>query len=334
MTLQLSNLPRRAKDFLMVGADVLVLPFALWSAVALRTGQWSLDPGPPWWAYMATVAVSVPLFLRQGLYRAVVRFLETRAFLTVVGVALSAALLFSLLMVALGSPGIPLTGYVIYALLSASYAVLARFLARQLLRKEQAAPRRRPVAVYGAGDAGRQLVQALRQAPDFRPVLMIDDNKALRGRTMMGLPVIAPPDLPSAVERLGIKIVIVAIPSLTPGRRAELLRQLEPLELDVRLLPGMSNLVSGSVGLSDVRRVSPEDLLGRDAVQLDNLGLHQLLQDRVVLVTGAGGSIGSELCRQIALIGPARLVCLVTTTSLTTTPTSPSARPAPTSAAS
>ena len=309
MTLQLSNLPRRAKDFLMVGADVLVLPFALWSAVALRTGQWSLDPGPPWWAYAATVLVSVPLFLRQGLYRAVVRYLETRAFLTVVGVALTAALLFSLLMVALGSPGIPLTGYVIYALLSASYAVVARFLARQLLRKEQAAPRRRPVAVYGAGNAGRQLVQALRQAPDFRPVLMIDDNKALRGRTMMGLPVVGLPDLPAAVERLGIKIVIVAIPSLTPGRRAELLRQLEPLELDVRLLPGMANLISGSVGLSDVRRVSPEDLLGRDAVQLDNAGLHQLLQDRVVLVTGAGGSIGSELCRQIALIGPARLVC-------------------------
>jgi FlaA1/EpsC-like NDP-sugar epimerase len=309
MPLQLSHLPQRAKSFLMAGTDFLVLPFALWSAVVLRTGQLNLDPGPPWWAYLATVLVSVPLFLRRGLYRAVVRYLETRAFLAVVGAALSAALLFSVLMLALGSPGIPLTSYVIYALLSASYAVLARVLARQVLRKEQAAPRRRPVAVYGAGDAGRQLVQALRQAPDFKPVLMIDDNRALRGRTMLGLSVIAPLDLPSAVERLGIKIVIVAIPSLTPGQRAELLRKLEPLELDVRLLPDISNLIGSSVGLSDVRRVSPEDLLGRDAVQLDNAGLDRLLKDRVVMVTGAGGSIGSELCRQIALIGPLRLLC-------------------------
>jgi FlaA1/EpsC-like NDP-sugar epimerase len=309
MILQLSKLPRVAKDLLMVGADVLVLPVALWSAVVLRTGQWSLEPGPPWWAYVATVVVSVPVFLRQGLYRAVVRYLETRAFLTVVGAALAASALFTAVMLALDTPGIPLSAYVIYALLSASYAVLMRVLGRQVLRKEQSPYDRRPVAIFGAGDAGRQLAQALRQAPDFKPVLLIDDNAKLQGRTMIGLPVMAVADLPAAVERLGVKMVIVAIPSLTPGQRAELLRRLEPLELDVRLLPSMSDLIrGGDFGPSNLRRVSPEDLLGRDAVHLDNAGLQLLLQHRVVMVTGAGGSIGSELCRQIAAFRPSRVV--------------------------
>jgi FlaA1/EpsC-like NDP-sugar epimerase len=311
VNIQLSTLPRAAKDFLMVGADMLVLPVALWSAIALRTGQWSLDPGPPWWAYAATVLVSVPLFLRQGLYRAVVRYLETRAFLTVVGAALAAAVFFTLLMWALGSPGIPMTAYAIYALLSASYAVLARVIARQLLRQKKGAPRRESVAVYGAGAAGRQLVQALRQAPDFRPVLWVDDNPKLHGRSMIGLPIVSSTDLPAAAERLAVRVLIVAIPSLTPGQRAELLQRLEPLQLDVRLIPSVSDMLGRSdLGLTDMRRVSPEDLLGRDAVQLDNAGLRLLLAQRVVLVTGAGGSIGSELCRQIVEFNPLRLVCL------------------------
>jgi FlaA1/EpsC-like NDP-sugar epimerase len=308
MAFQLTQLPKSAKNLLMVVGDVLVLPLALWSAIALRLGQWGLDAGPPWWAYAVTVVVSLPIFLRQGLYRAVVRYLETRAFLAVIGASLAAAFVFSLLMILLDAPGIPKTAYVIYAVLSASYAVLARLLARQLLRKTGARPPRQRVAIYGAGSAGRQLVQALRQAPEFRPVVLIDDNAKLQGRTLMGLPIYSSVDLPAVANRFELGTVIVAIPSLSPGQRAALLRRLEPLNIEVRLLPGVADLIRGDVGAADVRQVSPEDLLGRDAVHLDDAGLQQLLRGRVVMVTGAGGSIGSELCRQIAHYRPQRLL--------------------------
>jgi len=305
---QLTQLPKAAKNLLMVVADVLVLPLALWSAIALRLGQWRLEMGPPWWVYALAVLISLPIFLRQGLYRAVVRYLETRAFVAVIGASLAAASVFSVLMIILDAPGIPKTAYVIYAVLSASYAVLTRLLARQLLRGTGARPERQAVAIYGAGHAGRQLVQALRQAPEFRPAVLIDDNPRLHGRTLMGLPVYSSADLPAMAKRLELGTLIIAIPSLSPGQRAALLRRLEPLNLEVRLLPGVADLIRGDVGASDVRHVSPEDLLGRDAVQLDDAGLQKLLRDRTVMVTGAGGSIGSELCRQIARYRPQVLV--------------------------
>jgi FlaA1/EpsC-like NDP-sugar epimerase len=305
---ELTQLPKVAKNLLMVVADVIVLPLALWSAIALRLGQWRLEAGPPWWVYVMAVALSLPIFLQQGLYRAVVRYLETRAFVAVIGASLAAAIVFTLLMITLDAPGIPKTAYVIYAVLSAGYAVLARLLARQLLRSTGARPERQAVAIYGAGYAGRQLVQALRQAPEFRPVVVVDDNPRLHGRTLMGLPVYSSVDFPAVAKRLQLATVIVAIPSLSPGQRAALLRRLEPLNIEVRLLPGMADLVRGDVSAADVRHVSPEDLLGRDAVQLDDAGLRNLLRGRVVMVTGAGGSIGSELCRQIARYRPQRLV--------------------------
>jgi FlaA1/EpsC-like NDP-sugar epimerase len=142
----LVRLPQQAKNFIMVGADAIVLPLALWSALALRLGSLSFDPLPPWWAYAATVVVTLPIFLRQGLYRAVIRYLETRAFTAVIGASLAAAAVFSVLMVALDAPGIPATALVIYGVLSASYAVLARLIARELLRGADGRPARQSTA--------------------------------------------------------------------------------------------------------------------------------------------------------------------------------------------
>lgn len=294
----------------MVATDVVVLPFALWSAVALRLGELHLVDGPPWWCYVLTIAVSLPIFLRLGLYRAVVRYLESRAFVAVFAASLLAAVVFSLITMLLGSPGIPRTALVIYGVLSAGYVVLTRLIARQLLRSDRKQPSRLPVAVYGAGVAGRQLVQALRHASEFRPVALIDDNPSLRGRTLMGVPVYSGLELADIAKARELSAVIVAIPSLSAGQRAALLRRLEPLNLEVRLLPSMADLIRGEADVADVRHVSPEDLLGRDAVLLDDAGLHKLIRDRVVLVTGAGGSIGSELCRQITRFQPQTLVML------------------------
>jgi FlaA1/EpsC-like NDP-sugar epimerase len=305
------QLSQTSKALLIVAADVVVLPFALWSAIALRLGQVHFDAGPPWWAYVLTVVVSLPIFLTQGLYRAVIRYMESRAFAAIIGASLSAAVVFAMTIVVLDVAGIPRTALVIYTLLSASYATAARLLARQWLRRvERRGVTRQAVAIYGAGNAGRQLVQALRVSRQYEPVVWIDDAGALQGRNLMGMPVRSSLDLRLLTERYHLQAVIVAIPSLTPGQRSVLLRRLETLGIAVRLVPGLVDLLKGDVGLSDLRHVEPEDLLGRDAVHLDETVLHDFLRGRVVMVTGAGGSIGSELCRQIARFGPAKLVLL------------------------
>jgi FlaA1/EpsC-like NDP-sugar epimerase len=306
---RLTQLPRRAKGAFMLAADIVVLPLALWSAVALRMGEWDFRPGPPTWAYLLTVVVSLPVFLRMGLYRAVVRYLESRALVTVVFAAMLAAVVFSAAVLALSAPGIPGTALVIYAVLSSGYVVLARLMARQYLAQVEGRDQQsQSLAIYGAGSAGRQLLQALRLTHEFQPVAWIDDNPELQGRTLMGLRVHSALDLPAMVQERGIDAVIVAIPSLSPGRSSALLRRLEPLKVKVRLLPRMVDLVRGEVDITDVRDVSPEDLLGRDPVQLDTTALKGFLDGRVILITGAGGSIGSELCRQIATYGPRCMV--------------------------
>lgn len=309
MLRQLINLPQSAKILLIVAGDVLVLPLALWSAVALRLGELPLMNGPPVWAYLLAVALTLPLFLHFGLYRAVIRYLEARAFLLVIGVALGAAGLFGILSLALEIPGIPRSALIIYAVMSAGYATLARLLARQVLRVTSLSPRvGQSVVIYGAGAAGRQLAQALRAGPEYRPKVFVDDNIALQGRSIMGLAVHSSQDLAALVEQYELDTVIVAIPSLTAGQRAELLRRLRPLNISVRLVPGMADLIRNELAVSDVREVRPEDLLGRDAVQLDTDALTELLEGQAVMVTGAGGSIGSELCRQIVRYRPCLLV--------------------------
>ena len=309
MLKRLTSLPAQAKTLLIVAGDVIVLPLALWSAVALRLGEYPLVDGPPLWAYGLVLLITLPMFLHLGLYRAVIRYFEARAFTLVIGASFTAAAVFSLLVVILPISGIPYTALIIYAVLSAGYATLARLLARFLLRAHAATARVGfPVAIYGAGAAGRQLAQALRLGPEFRPMVFVDDNLSLQGRSVMGLPVHSSLDLAELVRRYKLTVVIVAIPSLSPGRRAELLRKLESLSVEVRLVPGMADLIRNELVLSDIREVRPEDLLGRDAIQLDGDALHRFLAGKVVMVTGAGGSIGSELCRQIARYKPRQLV--------------------------
>jgi FlaA1/EpsC-like NDP-sugar epimerase len=306
----LTRLPQTAKSLLIVAADVVVLPLALWTAVALRLGEFPLTDGPPAWAYGLTVVVTLPIFVRNGLYHAVIRYLEARAFLLVIGSALGAAVVFAGMALLFQIPGIPRSALLIYAVLSAGYATLARLIARQVLRgpARRAARDAVAVAIYGAGSAGQQLAKALGDGAEYRPVLFVDDNVELQGRSVMGLPIHSALDLPELVSRHELERIIVALPTLSAGQRAQLLRRLEPLQVEVRLIPSMTDLIRNDLQLSDLREVHPEDLLGRDAVELDNRAISDFLSGRVVMVTGAGGSIGAELCRQIAAFKPRKLV--------------------------
>jgi FlaA1/EpsC-like NDP-sugar epimerase len=306
----IANLPRFAKRFVMLAADAALLSFSMWTAIGLRLGDWSFPQISPWWLYLLFPLIGIPIFIRMGLYRAVIRHIEDRA-LAVIALAVTISVwLFAGLLTLLQLPAVPRGALVIFWLIAVVYIGASRFVARAALRNLTFTERRRkiPVVIYGAGSAGRQLAVALRAGLQYRPVALVDDNPALERLQIAGLKVYASKDLPWLLEQFSVREVLLAMPSAGRSRRIEIINQLEPLEVEVRVVPGMADLVCGEVQISDVREIEIDELLGRDAVPPDEQLLDANIKGKRVIVTGAGGSIGSELCRQILQQRPQVLV--------------------------
>jgi FlaA1/EpsC-like NDP-sugar epimerase len=305
----LFQLPRWQKRLIMLALDCVLLPFAIWAAFALRLSTWTPDLNDGVWLLFLAPFFAIPIFVQLGLYRAVIRYITGQAMLAVLhGVTLSAAALAIISMV-IDLHGIPRSIYIIYwgtafLLIGGSRYVMRRQFQRLHNRQHD----RTRIIIYGAGNSGMQLATALSSSPEFRPVALVDDNPALHKATLQGLKVYAPNDLPNLVESLDVGQVLLAIPSASHARRKEILQILEPLPVQVRTLPSITDLVDGNVTLGDIREISIEDLLGRDPVPPDTQLLQANITDKIVMVTGAGGSIGSELCRQIAKLSPSQLL--------------------------
>jgi FlaA1/EpsC-like NDP-sugar epimerase len=301
------ELPRRLKRFISVCTDCLMIPLALWTAITLKTGNPEIDLAD-WPAFVAVVTVSVPIFVRAGLYRAVIRFLGHRAiFAVALSVAVS-SLILGLVGALFQLPALTWSIVAIYAFVALLYVAGSRFVVRYYLLRRYLMPTVARVAIYGAGDAGAHLSNLLLTTRAFDPVVFIDDNKGLRGRMINGIKVHLPDRLPSLIKVHGIDRILLAVPSLTRHRRREILTQLEPLGVHVQTVPDVEQLVTGTANLTDLREVDVCDLLGRDAVPPKPGLFDACIRDRVVMVTGAGGSIGSELCRQIIGLSPKRLI--------------------------
>jgi FlaA1/EpsC-like NDP-sugar epimerase len=303
------GLPRQAKRFIMVTADVVAIPAALWAALALKFD--TLDPEiQRTFAYFVVALGSALLvFSAFGLYRAVIRFMGPKAMLTVI-----AGVTFSVLALAIfdrfiASHQIPLSAFGIYWALALPYVAGSRLLARYLFQRA-AGPRKRAarVAIYGAGDAGARLCSVLLGGPDFRPIAFVDDKKALQGSFIHGIRVSDAETLPELVRQHRIDRILLAMPTASRRRRREILTQLEPLGVHVQSMPNLSDLISGTAQINELHDVDVGDLLGRDAVPPKPKLSGRCIRGKSVLVTGAGGSIGSELCRQIIRLSPARLV--------------------------
>jgi len=302
-------LPRPAKGFLSICADVVCVPAALWTAISLKLGSTEHSIAAELWLYVAVVAITVPVFAKLGLYRAVVRFIAPRAVLWMVaGVAVSALLLYLLGRVQLVPP-VPASTLCIYTGLALLYVAGSRLTMRYLMRSSTQLVVDR-VAIYGAGAAGTQLARALLESGSHKPVLFLDDNVALHGTTMHGIKVVGPAELTSWAARKRVQRVFLAMPMLSPRRRREIVTSLEGSRLHVQTVPGIASLLSGEARLQDVDDVDVNDLLGRDPIPPDNQLLERCIRGKCVLVTGAGGSIGAELCRQILARGPTRLLLL------------------------
>jgi len=302
-------LPRETKRLIMMGADAIAIPTALWAALALKFDR--LDPSlERTFAYfLVAIGSAMFFFAAFGLYRAVIRFMGPKAMLTVIaGVSLSTVVLaaFDRLF---ASHQVPLTAFGIYWALALPWVGGSRFIARYLfLRRSGAKGTAARVAIYGAGNAGARVCSALFAGPDFHPVAFIDDKKSLQGSSINGVRVYAPESLHELVRRRRVDRILLALPSTSRRRRREILTALEPLGVHVQSLPNLSDLIAGRAQINELRDVEVSDLLGRDPVPPRPKLSGSCMRGKCVLVTGAGGSIGSELCRQIIRLDPARLV--------------------------
>ncbi|MET0659703.1 MAG: polysaccharide biosynthesis protein, partial [Steroidobacteraceae bacterium] len=303
----LARLPRSQKRLLMVVADAVGIPFVLWSAITIRLGTIDHLANEPAWIYMAALATSIPIFIRMGLYRAVVRYLGARAvFVVATGVTTSVVLL-SVIALVWPHRIIPTGALAIYWAFALLYVGGTRFLVRVLLNFRWSNGTQR-VVIYGAGAAGVQLATGLGRSGRYHPIAFVDDNESLQGSTVNGLEVFALRALPDLVRDEGVTAVLLALPSQTRRRRQEILKAIEPLSLLVQTVPDFGAILAGHARVDDVRDVDVGDLLGRDPVPPNARLLDACIHSKVVMVTGAGGSIGSELSRQILRLKPSQLL--------------------------
>lgn len=310
---KLLNQPRGIKQLVVMLADTIMGVTAVWIAYSLRldTLHWP-HSAHQWWPYLIAPVLAAPVFWRYGLYRAVFRhsgMAAMRALL--IAVTLYAVLFFGVLLFT-AWPDVPRSIGLLQPLILMLLVGGSRAAARQWLSSLSAGQRRGiPVSrllIYGAGSAGIQIANAIATSHEFKLLGFIDDSPTLQGLTINGVPVYAPADLPGLLEKHGITDLLLAMPSITRARRNEILNELQPLPVHVRSLPGLTELAHGRVALADIKDLDVEDLLGRDAVPPDRVLLMRSLAGKVVLVTGAAGSIGSELCRQILQEQPVRLI--------------------------
>jgi FlaA1/EpsC-like NDP-sugar epimerase len=301
------NLSRSTKRLIMLTVDVIGIPLIFWFALSLRLGTFSVEAIGNGWISATLLWTTIPVFLRMGLYRAALRYLGHRAILAVVaGVTASVALLVLALLI-WPQPSIPFSALPIYWAFALLYVGGTRYVARSLLnyRFYTGAPR---VVIYGAGEAGQMLATGLSQSGRYQPVGFIDDNVALHGNIVHGLEVFPSSALPKMVSNEGVQTVLLALPSLPRRQRQEIINSIEPLCLMVQTVPDHGDIMSGTARVEDVRDVDPADLLGRDPIPPDTQLLGACIHGKVVMVTGAGGSIGAELSRQILRLQPAQLL--------------------------
>ena len=304
--------PRLGKQLTVIVMDVVLALLATWLAFTLRldTPHWPI--GAQWYVYLLAAALALPIFIRFGLYRAIFRYTGLAALMTITqavllyGVALFAILLWQRW---LGVPRtIGLLQPIIFLLLVGGSRALARFWLADIGGRRIASEGR--LLIYGAGAAGVQTAAAIANAHQFVLVGFVDDDAAKSGRSINGVTVHRPDRIADLVERRGVTDILLALPSASRGRRNEIIASLRSLPVHIRSLPGMSDLASGRVTVRDFNDLDIEDLLGRDAVAADPTVLARNIAGHGILVTGAGGSIGSELCRQILRERPRQLILL------------------------
>jgi FlaA1/EpsC-like NDP-sugar epimerase len=305
-------LPRFIKRFVVIDVDVLLSLIAVWAAFHLRLDQEGMPQYQQKYVYLLAPLIAVPIFIRFGLYRAIFRYTGMAAMATLVKAVGIYAVLFFAALLFFKWEGVPrsvgLIQPLLFLLLVGGSRAVARFWLAGLSGKSRQSEGR--LLIYGAGEAGVQTASALAMNRQFFLLGFVDDDISKVGGSINGVDIIGAEDVAEAVERMGVTDILLAIPSLGRAQRNDIISRLRSLPVHVRTLPGMGDLASGRVTLQDFQELDVEDLLGRTPVAPDRTLLASNLANKVVLVSGAGGSIGGELCRQIIAEKPSKLILL------------------------
>jgi len=308
------DLPRASKRLIALFFDAAVCALSVYLAFYLRVGEWVPIGSRLGYPMLVSAALALPIFVTFGLYRAIFRYAGWAAVVTIARAVIVYAVPFAVIYTVIGVQGVPRTIGIIQPILLflmiGSSRTFARVILGETYKSVLNAPSIPRVLIYGAGSAGRQLANGLRSSNEMRLLGFVDDDQALWRATINGLPVYNPADLPRVTARKDVTDILLAVPSASRTRRREILQQLKHLGLHVRTLPGLLDIARGSVSVSDLKDLEIEDLLGRTPVPPDEALLRQNVEGKILLVTGAGGSIGSELCRQILARKPALLLLL------------------------
>jgi FlaA1/EpsC-like NDP-sugar epimerase len=306
------NLSRPKKRAVALAVDGLLCLLTVGLAYYLRLGFWSWPVNTQWLSYAAATLFSLPLFVTFGFYRAIFRYAGWGALMAVVRACGVYGVIYSAVFTGVGVFGVPRTVGLIQPVLMFLAIGGSRALARYWLGGGYAQIRRlgqRPrVMIYGAGSAGRQLAAALGSSEEMQIIGFIDDDKTLQGSVLNGKTIYGSFDLTDLLKRLQIADILLAIPSASRSRRNEILELVRGTPVGIRTLPDFSAVASGKITVNDLRELDIEDLLGRDSVAPNQVLLSKNITGKTVLVSGAGGSIGSELCRQIIRLKPAALL--------------------------
>ena len=311
------SLSRQTKAVILISADIVFALIAFWASFSLRLGVFYVPKGQVWYLFAIAPIIAVPIFIRMGLYRAIIRYIEIRALWTIIQACTLYALVFALILYQTGIKSIPRTvtplNWLNMILLVASSRFFVRWWLGEIYISLGGADNisntpKKNVVIYGAGSAGVQLASALYHGREYKPVAFIDDDESLQRQKVNGLRIYPLSSLSYLIERHKLSDVLLAIPSAPRSRKSEIIRLLEPYAVHVMSMPGLSDIAQGKVKVDSLQEIDIADLLGRDSVPPDADLLTANVTDKTVMVTGAGGSIGSELCRQIIQLQPKLLV--------------------------
>ena len=316
MKSRLINLSRTRKQFLMLVMDGIMLLFSLWLAFVLRLGDFFPEYiYPSWWLFIVMPVITIPLFIRFGMYRSVLRYIGIRVVsITFQATSISCLIVGFFMMffreeTIQGAESLPRSVLIIFWFISNVVVLSSRFILKGFLYSwENLVTDRRKTIIYGAGSAGIQILESLKKNNEYLPIAFIDDDKNKQGTIINSLEVFPLNMIDELVKKKSVKELFFAIPSVNQTKRKEILKRLTRYPIEVKLLPRMDDLENGNVSLEQIKDVDVRDILGREIVKPKTKLLTRNIENKNVLITGAGGSIGSELSRQIKKLNPNKII--------------------------
>ena len=313
MKFRLQNLERIYKQIIMLFVDVATLLFALWLAFVLRIGEPFPTEYiyPSWWLFIAIPVIMIPLFVKLGLYRAVLQYMGIKVITTTFQATTIACLIIGFWMMFFRESNLPRSVLPIFWLIVNIAVIASRFLFKGYLYSwDSFINSRKQTLIYGAGNAGVQLVESLKKSTVYAPIAFIDDDKEKQGTMLNYLEVFPFDKIDFLIKNKDAKVLLLAVPSLSEKQRTQILKRLTKYPLEVKVLPSLDKIVNGIVNLDAIKHVEVADILGRDSVEPNQSLLERNISGKNILITGAGGSIGSELSRQVMKLSPKKVVLM------------------------